>query len=131
MQKRRTKRLRQEAVSIASEITYIVGRATERDSRVVTLGQLIFFSTETGDAWMLDTEDGLAACLSKDCVPQPVRVLESAERMAVEWTASYAIEDEAFIVHENAGRCRTVLGYPTKAIQDATMRLKSGQDGEK
>jgi hypothetical protein len=28
---------------------------------MVTVGQLILFSTQTADAWLLDSEDGLAA----------------------------------------------------------------------
>jgi len=36
---------------------------------VVRFGPIVFFSTETGDAWMLDAEDGQAACLARDFEP--------------------------------------------------------------
>jgi len=45
-------------ISITGEANYIIGRAKNNDARVVVLGPLVFFSTETGDAWMLDPEDG-------------------------------------------------------------------------
>jgi hypothetical protein len=68
-QKRTAQRLEREQVSIQSEVKYIVRRAAERDAWVVTLGPLVFFSTETGDAWMLDPADGLALCLARDGEP--------------------------------------------------------------
>ena len=39
---------------LADEVRYILGRAAEHDGRVVTIGHIILFSTETGDAWLLD-----------------------------------------------------------------------------
>jgi hypothetical protein len=46
---------------LADEVRYIQNKAAEHDGRVVTLGQLILFSTDTGDAWLLDVPDQLAA----------------------------------------------------------------------
>jgi hypothetical protein len=45
---------------------YIQRRAADHDGRIVTLGQLILFSTKTGDAWLLDPADRLAARLARD-----------------------------------------------------------------
>ncbi|HEY4690968.1 MAG TPA: hypothetical protein VIK33_16770 [Anaerolineae bacterium] len=42
--------LSREQINIEREVEYIVRRAAERDARVVMLGPLVFFSTETGDA---------------------------------------------------------------------------------
>ena len=39
---------------LADEVRYIQRRAADYDSRIVTIGQLILFSTKTGDAWLLD-----------------------------------------------------------------------------
>ena len=39
---------------LAQEIRYIQRRAAERDSRLVTVGPLVLFSTDSGDAWILD-----------------------------------------------------------------------------
>lgn len=55
-----TREVRWEEVSIAGEADYIVARAMAEDSRVVSLPPLVFFSTTTGDAWVLDAEDNLA-----------------------------------------------------------------------
>jgi hypothetical protein len=39
---------------LADEVRYIQQRAAARDSRIVSIGQLVLFSSESGDAWMLD-----------------------------------------------------------------------------
>jgi hypothetical protein len=49
---------------LADEVRYIQNKAAEHDGRVVSLGPLILFSTDTGDAWLLDVADQLAAPLA-------------------------------------------------------------------
>src|SRR5712692_813853 len=51
---------------LADEVRYIQRRAADHDGRIVTVGQLVLFSTETGDAWLLDPADRLAARLARD-----------------------------------------------------------------
>jgi hypothetical protein len=52
-------------------------RAADHDGRVVTVGQLVLFSTETGDAWLLDPADQLAARLARDGEPEPIHIEET------------------------------------------------------
>ncbi len=75
--------LRREEVSVSGEADRIVRLAQASDARVVTLGALVFFSTETGDAWMLDAEDGSALCLARDRERQPFAIAETSTRFAV------------------------------------------------
>jgi hypothetical protein len=42
---------------LANEVRYIQRRVADHDSRILTIGQLVLFSTETGDAWLLDPAD--------------------------------------------------------------------------
>ena len=53
---------------------YIQQRAAEHDGRIVSIGQLVLFSTETGDAWLLDPLDHLAARLARDGDPEPTHI---------------------------------------------------------
>jgi len=57
---------------LAKEIKYIQHQAAKHDGRFVTIGPLVFFSTETGDAWMLDPSCQLAARLARDGDPEPI-----------------------------------------------------------
>jgi hypothetical protein len=72
---------------IADEVRYITERAAARDTRLVVLGGLVFFSTATGDAWVLDSEDGFALCLALDGEAQPVNIEETPEQFAMPCTA--------------------------------------------
>ena len=54
---------------LADEVRYVQRCAARHDGRIVTIGQLILFSTEAGDAWLLDKEDRLAAPVARE--PEP------------------------------------------------------------
>jgi len=117
------KKLHREQISIIGETDYIINRAQNYDSRVVSLGSLIFFSTETGDAWMLDYKGGLALCLAKDGEKQPFRIVETPEKFAIEWNVTYQIEGDKFVVIQKLRQVRTILGYPTEEILKAIWRV--------
>ena len=62
---------------------------------MVTIGQLILFSTETGDAWLLDVTDKLAARLARDGDPEPIHLEETDTSFAIGWKGHYRIEGPA------------------------------------
>ena len=107
---------RGDAVSFAEEARRIQEKAQEGQARVVRLGQMVFFSTETGDAWMLDP-GGRAVCLARDGEPRSISIQETTTNLAIEWNADYEIIGEAFIVAENVGTAQTIFGYPCTEIQ--------------
>jgi hypothetical protein len=104
-------------VRLAQEIKYIRHRAAQYDARFVSIGPLVFFSTETGDAWMLDPSDHLAARLARDGDPEPIDFQESDTNFAIGWKGNYHIEGGAFVYADReTGRIITILGYPTVQI---------------
>jgi hypothetical protein len=62
---------------LADEVRYIQRRAADYDSRIVTIGQLILFTTKTGDTWLLDPADGLAARLARQGESEPIHIEET------------------------------------------------------
>ena len=104
---------------IHREIRYITQRAQAEDSRIVTLGNLVLFSTRTRDAWLLDAEDGLALCLCRDGELQPFRIVDTPDTFAIEWTARFALEGGAFVVQQRSGKVVAIHGYPTIEISAA------------
>jgi hypothetical protein len=122
----RTKRqrLRPEQISVTGEANYIIQRARSFDARVVTLGPLVFFSTETGDAWMLDPEDGLALCLALEGGEQPYTIVETSTDFSIEWNANYRIDGDKFIVADQSDRVKVFFGYPTAEISRASRRAR-------
>ena len=105
---------------LADEIRHIQRCAARQDGRIVTVGQLILFSTQTGDAWLLDKEDGLAAPLARDGDPELVHIEETDANFTIEWKGHYRIEGDAFIyVDRKTGGTRAILGYPTQKLEQA------------
>ncbi len=104
-------------VSFTEEARRIQGKALGGQASVVRLGQIVFFSSESGDAWMLDPEAGCAVCLARDFEPRRIPIQETPAKLAIEWNADYTIEGEAFTVVERHGSARTIMGYPTAEIQ--------------
>lgn len=105
---------------LADEIAYIQDRAAVHDGRIVTIAQLILFSTDCGDAWLLDATDQLAVRLAIDGDPEPICLEETNTSFAIEWKGRYRIEGPAFIyADQSTGRVTTILGYPTQKIAHA------------
>ena len=102
---------------LAQEIKYIQRRAAEYDARFVSVGPLAFFSTQTGDAWVLDPSDQLAARLARDGDPEPIDFQETDTNFAIGWKGNYHIEGRAFVYADReSGRVTAILGYPTAKI---------------
>jgi hypothetical protein len=80
------------SLRLADEVRYIQQCAADHDGRVVTVGQLVLFSTETGDAWLLDPADQLAARLARDGDPEPIHIEENDTTFAIGWKGRYRIE---------------------------------------
>jgi hypothetical protein len=104
---------------IHREIHHITECAQAAEARIVTLGNLVLFSTQTRDAWLLDPEDDFALCVCRDGEPQPYRIIDAPHAFAIDWTAHFAIDGAAFIVQERSGKLITIQGYPTVEIEAA------------
>jgi hypothetical protein len=105
---------------LADEVRYIQRRAVNHDGRVVSFGQLLLFSTDTGDAWLLDRSDRLAVRLARDGEPEAVHIEDTDTSFAIGWKGHYRINGPAFVYSDqDTGRSTTILGYPTDRILEA------------
>jgi hypothetical protein len=71
---------------------------------------------------MLDPEDGLALKLAEAGNCNLAKIVETANRFAIEWTASYRLDGEAFVVMDGSGQ-RVILGYPVQELAVAQRRI--------
>ena len=86
--------------------------------RVISIGKPILFSSKSGDAWLLDPSDQLAARLARDGDPEPIHIDETDTTFAIGWKGHYRIEGPAFVYSDqDAGRVTTILGYPTDKLR--------------
>jgi len=109
--------LPRERFRLAEEIRLIQSRAAERDSRIVTIGPLVLFSTQSGDAWILDPADELAARLAYDGDPLPIYLEETHTNYAIGWQGRYWIDADAFVYEDNESRrLSSITGYPIQLL---------------
>jgi len=98
-------------------VRYIQRRAADYDGRIVGIGQLILFSTETGDAWLLDPADRLAARLARGGEREPIHIEETDITFAIGWKGRYRIEGSTFVYSDHdTGWVTTILGYPVDKL---------------
>jgi hypothetical protein len=104
---------------LADEVRRIQHWAADHDGHIVTIGQLVLFSTETGDAWLLDRTDFLAARLARNGEAEPIQIVETVATFAIEWKSRYRINGPAFVYSDrDTDRVITILGYPTDKLVD-------------
>ena len=102
---------------LADEVRYIQRRAAAGDSRIVSVAQLVLFSTQTGDAWLLDPVDRLAARLARGGESEPIHIEETDTTFTVAWKGRYDINGAAFVYSDrDTGAITTILGYPTEKL---------------
>lgn len=110
------KPVKPEEINVTDETNYIIDCARNNDTRLVSIGPLIFFSTNTGDAWVLDPHENLALCLMQEGEEQTFVITETLKNFSIEWGASYQIDGDKFIVMSNAGRVSIRFDYPVQEI---------------
>ena len=102
---------------LADEVRYIQRRAAEHDSRIVSIGQLVLFSSESGDAWMLDPCEHLAVRLASDGHPEPIYIEDTETTFTVAWTGQYGIVGPAFLYTDrHSKRVTTMFGHPIRKL---------------
>ena len=112
-----TARPPQDSLHLAKEVRSIQHRAAEHDGRIVRIGPLVFFSTDTGDAWMLEPEEQLAARLAVGGDPLAVQIEETDTHYVIGWHGRYQIDGDIFIYEDNQSRrLNAIRGYPVKQL---------------
>jgi len=97
---------------LANEVRYIQRRAATRDGRLVRVGPLVLFATDTGDAWLLDPAERLATRLAREGKPEAVHIEETDTNFAVGWNGHYRIEGAAFIYDDHLSGRHDHPGLP-------------------
>lgn len=112
-----TQRLSRERFHLTAEIGLIQHRAAEHEGRIVGLGSRLLFSTHTGDAWILDPADQLAARLARNGDPLAVYVDESESNYAIGGQGHFRIDGDLFVYEDNDALHQiTIHGYPTSLL---------------
>ena len=108
--------------NIREEFEHIRACALSGDARIVALGALVFFSTETGDAWVIDREDDLAACLMKNEEARDVRLNETETNFSIGWTGKYLLQKQALACTEPSGHATIYTSEIVQALNRMGIR---------
>jgi hypothetical protein len=112
------KRARRKPFCFMDQVRYIQKRARENEPVIGRFGELALFSTESGDAWMLDTEDQTANRLAHDGVPRTVYIDETDTNFSVHWQGHYRLDPPVFVYPDNTtGKVVSILGYPDEVFE--------------
>src|SRR6202158_4804394 len=112
-----TARLSRDSLHLAKEVRSIQRRAAEHDGRIVSIGALVFFSTDTGDAWILEPAEQLAARLALGGDPLPVHIDETKTSFAIDWEGRYHFDGDTFVYEDHRSlRLSAIRGYPVKQL---------------
>lgn len=107
-----------QSLNLTQEVHTIQHHAAEHDGRIVSIGPLVFFSTDTGDAWMLEPADHLATRLALGGDPLPVLIEETDTRFAIGWLGRFHLEGDTFVYEDNrSGRISAIRGYPVGQLR--------------
>lgn len=116
--KRAAPRLSRQSLHLAKEIRSIQHRAAEHDGRIVSIGPLVFFSTDTGDAWILEPADALACRLAVGGDPIEIPFKETETGYAIGWLGHYRIEGHLFTYEDRSTHRRIAIGgYPLHLLR--------------
>jgi hypothetical protein len=113
-----------EDFNLVDDVTYIQQRAAHHVGRIVSIGPVLLFSTETGDGWLLDPADHLAAPIAREGEALPLSIEDTEKTFSIAWQGSYAIVGDIFTFQDAvSGRMSTFVGYPTQHLNRQTSRM--------
>jgi hypothetical protein len=92
--------------------------------RMVTVGQLIYSPTDTGDARLLDITDQLAVRLARDGDPEPIHLEKTDTRFAIEWKGHYRIDRDAARVRDQR-RQESRATPPRRSLKRADLKISN------
>jgi len=117
--------------SLQNEINSIQKTASKSKFKVRELGVFVLFSTEKGDAWLLEVAESDALQLASEREIMTVELEENPDTIEIFWTHTFAIENKQFIITDYKDKkVQAIEDYPTHAISAAIKRIKKKYSAE-
>jgi hypothetical protein len=112
-------------ISLQNAINKIQQAASQGDQKVHELGVFVLFSTNAGDAWLLEVTEMDALQVAADKEILTVELEENPETIEINWTHTFEIKDNKFIITGYKDKkVETIENYPTHPISAAIKRIK-------
>ena len=112
-------------ISLKGEVAKIQEAAVAGKSEVRSIGVFVLFSTDGGDAWLLELTDMDALLVAKAGKALDVEIVESPETLEVNWSHRFAIKNKQLQMTAYLDKKEEVLvGCPTHSIQAAIKKIR-------
>lgn len=103
--------------TLSAEIAKLRDKVREKSAVMWTRGVFVFFSTEEGDAWVLEASGGDALQVAEAGQPIEVEVAQTEDAIEVTWSHQFTIRKD-FTVSAYADQRRSVYtSYPAARIR--------------
>lgn len=104
-----------------------VTAAINGEQTIDSIGDFIFLSALTGEAWILDHRENLALRLADKYEPLPYKISETQSQLKIEWNEHFKIENGAFI-SGNSSTSSVFNDYPIALIEQKIAELQQGEN---
>ncbi len=112
-------------ITVTEEVGILQRAAVNKEETMKIIGVFIFFSTATGDAWLLELTDLDAVIVAKSGEKIDTEIIENAETIEVNWTHRFKIKNKNFVTTAYANNeIETYDNYPTPTINSAIQKMQ-------
>lgn len=110
---------------VNGEIARLRDHAAARQPTFRLIGALAFFSTASGDAWMLELTEQDAVPVARGGEPLAVTVNETEDVFEVGWTHGFAVKGQLLVTTSYLDHAvASHEGCPVREIREAVERLR-------
>lgn len=108
----------QPVFTLKGQVEKTQAAAVEKRNTVHTLGVFIFFTTESGDGWVLEISAMDALQVAKAGKIVKVEIEENPETIEVNWSHKFSIQDKKFVVTSYKNKKQTIFEeYPAHRLK--------------
>ncbi|MDH3393079.1 MAG: SEC-C metal-binding domain-containing protein [Desulfobulbaceae bacterium] len=112
-------------ISLTGEVKKIQQAAVDGKSEVRTIGVFVLFSSDGGDAWLLELTDMDALLVARKGEALDIEIIESPETLEINWSHRFAIKDKQLRVTAYADKKEEELvGCPVHSIRAAIKKIR-------
>jgi len=122
-----TEQQQQPTLSLRTEVEKTQQAAVDKKNSLYTLGVFIFFTTDSGDGWLLEISQMDALQVARNGKKIDVEIEENSETIEINWTHKFSIKDnKLFQVKDYKTKKTATYGdYPANRIAKAIKKARS------
>ncbi len=112
-------------VTLKNEIAKLQEVAAKKEKMIKPLGVFIMFSTDEGDAWLLEISEMDALQVAEKGEKIEIEMNENPETIEINWSHHFSIRKKQFITTAYADKKETIWpDYPAHSIFAAIKRIR-------